>query len=122
MTLSSPIYTVRVCLLHQIVEKDDEGNIIALEYVKKRVALHKAKYIKECITMKEMENTEDNQKKVDSIPILEEEIEKLGRLSEVPTVRSTLARMLRQYLLCYNWTQLHFLYVCDRLIELINSR
>ena len=72
--------------------------------------------------MKEMENTEDNQKKIDSIPSLEEEIEKLGRLSEVPTIRTTLARMLRQYLLCYNWTQLHFLYVCDRLIELINSR
>ena len=71
--------------------------------------------------MKEMENTEDNQKKINSIPTLEEQIEKFSRLSEVPTIRATLARMLRQYLLCYNWTQLHFLYVCDWLVELISS-
>lgn len=87
--------------------------MIALEYLKTRVQLHKVKYIKECVAMKEMENTEENEKKIASIPELEAKIKHLESISEVPIIRTTLHRMLRQYLLCYSWTQLHFLYVCS---------
>ena len=112
MILWSLIYTVFKFPCIIIVEKDEEGNVIALEYLQKRVQLHKAKYIKECVAMKEMENTEENEKKIASIPELEAKIKHLESISEVPIIRTTLHRMLRQYLLCYSWTQLHFLYVC----------
>lgn len=104
-------FTVLNCTYCWFVEKNEEGEIIALELIKQRVQLHKAKYVEECVKNGEMQESEENKQWIDNIPKYEERIKQLEGISEVPLVRQKVFKVLRKYLIYHNWTQLHFLYV-----------
>ena len=110
MKLSHPSIVI-LLVVGSFVEKNEDGEIISKELIKQRVKLHKAKYIEECVKNGEMQESEENKHSIESIPVCEEHIKQLESISELPTIRQQVYKVLRKYLLYYSWTQLHFLYV-----------
>ena len=94
------------------LETMEDGRIIVKEIQKLRLKLRKARYIADCVSNGDMKLTEENQQYIDSIPSFESQLSELSDLSQIPTVRLQLQKVLRKCLLNFNWEQLHFLYVC----------
>ena len=98
-------------MLSYEIEKNAEGKMISKEIINLHLKLRKAKYIADCIASGEMNNSEENQKIVDSILGYQETLRKLEEESELPLIRQNIHKVMRKSLICYNWEQLHSTYV-----------
>ena len=94
-----------------MVGKDEHGEVVAKTIIDLKLKLRKAKYIEECVRNGEINETDDNQQRIDSILAIQEQIRQLEEQSLVGEVRQNIHRVMRKCLINCNWQELHFLYV-----------
>lgn len=108
--IESKLYSIFV-ISYFILEKNEEGVMIAKEIVRLHLKLRKAEYIAECIKSGEIKDTEENKKCFDNITHYKELLQQLEQQSELPTIRQSIQKVMRKSLICYNWEQVHSTYV-----------
>ena len=104
--IESKLYSIFV-ISYFILEKNEEGVMIAKEIVRLHLKLRKAEYIAECIKNGEIKDTEENKKCFDNITHYKELLQQLEQQSELPTIRQSIQKVMRKSLICYNWEQVH---------------
>lgn len=108
--IESKLYSIFV-ISYFILEKNEEGVMIAKEIVRLHLKLRKAEYIAECIKSGEIKDTEENKKCFDNITHYKELLQQLEQQSELSTIRQSIQKVMRKSLICYNWEQVHSTYV-----------
>ena len=108
--IESKLYSIFV-ISYFILEKNEEGVMIAKEIVRLHLKLRKAEYIAECIKSGEIKDREENKKCFDNITHYKELLQQLEQQSELPTIRQSIQKVMRKSLICYNWEQVHSTYV-----------
>ena len=108
--IESKLYSIFV-ISYFILEKNEEGVMIAKEIVRLHLKLRKAEYIAECIKNGEIKDTEENKKCFDNITHYKELLQQLEQQSELPSIRQSIQKVMRKSLICYNWEQVHSTYV-----------
>ena len=108
--IESKLYSIFV-ISYFILEKNEEGVMIAKEIVRLHLKLRKAEYIAECIKSGEIKDTEENKKCFDKITHYKELLQQLEQQSELSTIRQSIQKVMRKSLICYNWEQVHSTYV-----------
>ena len=108
--IESKLYSIFV-ISYFILEKNEEGVMIAKEIVRLHLKLRKAEYIAECIKSGEIKDTEENKKCFDNITHYKELLQQLEQQSELPSIRQSIQKVMRKSLICYNWEQVHSTYV-----------
>lgn len=108
--IESKLYSIFV-ISYFILEKNEEGIMIAKEIVRLHLKLRKAEYIAECIKSGEIKDTEENKKCFDNITHYKELLQQLEQQSELSTIRQSIQKVMRKSLICYNWEQVHSTYV-----------
>lgn len=108
--IESKLYSI-FFISYFILEKNEEGVMIAKEIVRLHLKLRKAEYIAECIKSGEIKDTEENKKCFDNITHYKELLQQLEQQSELSTIRQSIQKVMRKSLICYNWEQVHSTYV-----------
>ena len=108
--IESKLYSI-FFISYFILEKNEEGVMIAKEIVRLHLKLRKAEYIAECIKSGEIKDTDENKKCFDNITHYKELLQQLEQQSELSTIRQSIQKVMRKSLIYYNWEQVHSTYV-----------